>query len=215
MTGRRTLDKALAEPTIKRIIERGPWANYNKCWECGAEAGDCCVGDDGKEALEVCDGRRLVIDDSAARLDEDRTRARSAARATRRDAEPSQTRDMVYRRRTGRVGEPQYAPCQCCGDLTRLWGRAVEEERTWCSKAECRADHKRVRKNAQRARQRERKAKNAVPCWWCGAAVQVHGEQAIAKRPCCGSVECARKINSANKRDLRAASQRADPLAAE
>ena len=45
----------------RRSNERGRWASYDKCWDCGAEAGHHCIGDDGKEALDVCSERTLNV----------------------------------------------------------------------------------------------------------------------------------------------------------
>jgi len=189
MTARRTLDKALAEPTYKRIIERGPWAHYAKCWECGAEAGNCCVGDDGKEALDVCDGRVLVIDDSASRC-----RVGKHERETRRDRPPRNDSQTRSRRARGVLQEPQYAPCQRCGARTRLWGAAVETGHTWCRQAACR----KARRDAREARRVEarRQARAAllpaVRCHWCGVVLEPIGRR--RGRPCCGAVVCRRGI---------------------
>ena len=132
------------------------WSNYARCDECGVDAGKACRDEHDHEALEVCDGRELVIDDKVSRLESRRETPRAS---TRRDRPPSTTADTLYRRRTGRSGEPQYAPCQHCGALTRLWGAAVETGHTWCSKPDCKHAHKRVRINGQRARQRDRQIK--------------------------------------------------------
>ena len=67
MTRIRTLDKMDPPSTYQRIIERGPWASYGRCDECGVDAGRACRDMNDREALEVCDERRLVINDSASR----------------------------------------------------------------------------------------------------------------------------------------------------
>jgi hypothetical protein len=67
VTRRRTMDKLDPPTTYQRIIERGPWASYARCDECGVDAGKACRDDNDCVALEVCDGRRLAINDSAAR----------------------------------------------------------------------------------------------------------------------------------------------------
>lgn len=211
MTARRTLDKALAEPTYQRIIERGPWANYAKCWECGAEAGNCCVGDDGKEALEVCDGRVLVIDDSAARC-------RPDAPPSRRDRPPRDDSQTRSRRARGILQEPQYAPCQSCGARTRLWGAAVETGHTWCRLAACRKarrDEREARRvEARRAlRAQVRAALPPLACWWCGAHLESTGRRLRPEHPCCGDHACQLAIKRDRQIKERAASQRADPAA--
>ena len=85
MTTRRTLDKALAEPTYRRIIERGPWTHYARRDECGVDAGLACRDEHDHVVLEVCDGLVLVIDDSVARCRPDAPPSRldrSGAEAT-------------------------------------------------------------------------------------------------------------------------------------
>ena len=145
---KRTLDKALAEPTIKRIIERGPWASYARCDECGVDAGLACRDEHDREALVVCDGRVLVIDDSVARC-----------RPTRRDAPPSPL--SRYRERRGITSPRQTVACQHCGEQCRTWGHSVATGVAWCSRTEC----QRVR------RRRKSKRKLANPereCATCG-----------------------------------------------
>lgn len=170
------------QPKIARIIERGPWTHYAKCWECGAEASHCCVGDDGKEALEVCDDRELVIDDSHARC-------RPEKGQTRRDAPPDRRPQAVSRRARGVLEDPQYAPCQCCGARTRLWGRAVAEGRTWCGAATCLRHRSRMRSEARRA---AAGVPPSVPtvCHWCG--VDVGSRRQTTRWPCCGDRSCKR-----------------------
>lgn len=148
----RQWDKALADVTYARIIERGPWANYARCDECGVDAGKACRDEHDHEALVVCDGRRLVIDDSAARC-----------RVTRRDAPPSPL--SRYRERRGITSPRQTVACQHCGEQCRTWGHSVATGIAWCSKGEC----QRARRRETDARKRERKrAPRERECVTCG-----------------------------------------------
>jgi hypothetical protein len=204
----RQWDKALADVTYARIIERGPWVSYAKCWECGAEASACCVGDDGKEALVVCDGRELVIDDSAARC-------RAPKGPTRRDAPPDRRPQAESRRARGVLAEPTYAPCQSCGARTRLWGAAVETGRTWCRLAPCRKarrDARDARRVAavQALRAEIRAALPPLVCWWCGVHLETPGRRLRPEYPCCGDPACRKAIKRDRQIKARAASQRGD-----
>lgn len=206
MTTRRTLDKALAEPTIKRIIERGPWTHYARCDECGVDAGLACRDEHDREALVVCDGRVLVIDDSVARC-------RPDAPPSRRDKPPRDDSQTRSRRARGVLQEPQYAPCQRCGVRTRLWGAAVETGRTWCSAPACRQarrDEREARRvEARRAlRAQVREALPPLACWWCGVALTATGRRLRPERPCCGDHDCTRAIKRDRQiRERAAASQ--------
>lgn len=213
MTTRRTLDKALFEPTYRRIIERGPWASYARCDECGVDAGKACRDEHDHEALEVCDGRRLSIDDSAARCKPD-------AEPSRRDKPPRNDSQTRSRRARGLLQDPAYAPCQHCGAQTRLWGAAVETGHTWCRQAACR----RARRDAREARRvaaasEQRAAFRAtlppLACWWCGVSLPAPGRRLRPEYPCCGDRACRLAIKRDRQIKARAASQRHDLAAAE
>ena len=184
MTGRRTLDKILAEPTYARIIERGPWASYAKCWECGVDAGLACRDLDDRVALEVCDGRRLVIDDSAARCRPD-----AQPRPTRRDAPPSPL--SRYRERRGITSPRQTVACQHCGEQCRTWGHSVATGIAWCSKAEC----QRARRHRTDARKRERK--RADPERECATCGKIFAWRANHQRFCSSRCRDAQKAPAA------------------
>lgn len=143
------LDKFAHTPALKRIIERGPWASYARCDECGVDAGLACRDEHDREALEVCDGRRLAIDDSVER------------KTSRRD-EVSMKPHVTYQRRRGAVSEPEWAPCRHCGQQARLWGRGVATGNAWCGTRVCQAAR-------MRAKQRNRPRADPVrACQTCG-----------------------------------------------
>lgn len=197
------------QPEIRRVIERGPWSHYARCDECGVDAGLACRDEHDREALEVCDDRELVIDDHIARC-------KAPKGPTRRDAPPDRRPQAVSRRARGVLSAPQYAPCQCCGVRTRLWGAAVETGRSWCSAPECRRAKARARTErrlaaAREAIRRERAALPPLVCWWCGTSLEVTGRPQRPDYPCCGVRECVTEINKDRMRKSRAASQRPDP----
>ncbi len=216
MTRVRGTDKLDPPSTYQRIIERGPWASYARCDECGVDAGLACRDEHDRVALEVCDGRRLVIDDSASRC-----RVAKHETETRRDKPPRNDSQTRSRRARGILQEPQYAPCQRCGVRTRLWGAAVETGRTWCRLAPCR----KARRDARDARRVEAvralraQARAALPplaCWWCGVGLETPGRRLRPEYPCCGDHACRLAIKRDRQIKARAAaSQRADPAAAQ
>lgn len=182
-------------------------ANYKKCWDCGAEAGIDCIGEDGKPALEVCDGRRLHVGDFADRLELVR-REKRLGQHSRRDAPPDP--------RPQALDDPLFAACQHCRTPVRLWGAAVTTGRTWCSAVECRRAYDRQRPRVRKKPRKCRVCKAAVPgehprgpvtcegcrpvaptlpCHWCGTVVSARG-RAKNERACCGATACveARRV---------------------
>lgn len=180
MTRVRTLDKLDPPSTYQRIIERGPWASYARCDECGVDAGRACRDMDDREALEVCDGRRLEVDDSASR-----TRlTRSERGVSRRDAPPDMSRRAKLRRARRQVGEPEYSACQCCGVRVRLWSHGVASGRAYCGETTC----QNARKRHERARRAGRPLdRPTVPCCVCGDPVP---QRSGAAQQTCPSTAC-------------------------
>lgn len=154
------LDKIDEPAPIRKATTTNPWASYARCDECGVDAGKACRDMDDCEALEVCDGRRLSIDDRVSRLEASRKEARSS---TRRDAPPSPL--SRYRERRGITSPRQLVACQHCGEKCRTWGHSVATGIAWCSKSEC----QRARRRETDARKRERKRANPErECATCG-----------------------------------------------
>ena len=177
------------------------------CDECGVDAGKACRDMDDREALEVCDGRRLVIRDSAARCKPGREGP------SRRDKPPRNDSQTRSRRARGVLQEPQYAPCQRCGVRTRLWGAAVETGRTWCSMPECRQARRSVKqaRRAEAVKQARAALRETLPplaCWWCGVVLPANGRRLRPEYPCCGDLACRRAIKRERQiRERAAASQ--------
>ena len=199
-----------------------PYAHYAHCDECGAPAGTCCMGPDDRPAIEVCDDRRLAIDDSAART-----------KAPRAPGTSSRTK---ARRRHG-VGVPVMAPCEHCAAPVRLWGQGLAQGRGYCSTPVCQQARRRHQDARARAiapppprpaceqcgqpcppvarrwcgdacKQKARRvtAEATVACFWCSALVGLDGRGQAALYPCCGDRACraARsRIHTANARKRR------------
>lgn len=179
------------------------WTHYLHCAECGVDAGKACRDEDDREALVVCDGRRLHIGDSADRCRADRGRSR-------RDATPDTRPQAVSRRARGILGTPSTTPCVYCGTPARLWGAAHVTGRTWCSAAECQRDRSRERdaKSNDRRRIREAATPKAPPktrpCVICGKAVSAHGVNAANEASCpgaCRTERWRRRVDAQNARD--------------
>ena len=189
-----------ADASPARVIERGPWASYARCAECGVDAGKACRDDDDREAFEVCDGRRLVVVDSYAKC-----KAQQPGR--------TQTlRDHVSTRDRGST--PVYVPCEHCGASVRLWGPGIVVGRGGCSAEACyrarKAEAGRKSQALRRARDRDRRRAaelvsgikaTAVHCWWCQAALDFFPRDTA--RPCCREVECRRARARERQRDIR------------
>jgi hypothetical protein len=153
------------------------WSNYARCDECGVDAGKACRDLDDREALEVCDGRRLVIDDSHARC-------RATRGQSRRDAPPDTSPQARRRRARGLLGAPEYSACQHCGATVRLWGHSVLTGRAWCGELVC----QRARQRASQARREGRPVERlTVPCCVCGDPVP---QRAGAEQQTCPSSSC-------------------------
>jgi hypothetical protein len=193
------LNKSFLEEPIQRIIERGPWANYARCDECGVDAGKACRDDDDCVALEVCDGRRLVVVDAYAKC-----KTLKPGAQTQRDH--VSTRD--------RGSTPVYVPCEHCGASVRLWGQGIVVGRGWCSAEACykarKAEAGRKSQALRRARDRDRRRAaelvsgikaTAVHCWWCQAALDFFPRDTA--RPCCREVDCRRARARERQRDIR------------
>ena len=178
--------------TYQRIIERGPWASYERCRECGVDAGRACRDMDDREALEVCDGRRLVINDSASRC-----RVTQSEWVSRRDRPPDSSKRAKAKQAAGKIGEPVYAPCECCGVSVRLWGQALTSGRTWCAAPVCRR-HKAGVYRAQRREQRTQ-PRPTRSCYWCHAVLPAVGRSKAAY-PCCGDLICRSRAKYAARK---------------
>jgi len=203
MTRVRGTDKLDPPSTYQRIIERGPWASYARCDECGVDAGKACRDMDDCEALEVCDGRRLSIDDSAARC-----RVAKHETETQRD-KPQPTPPAEPEPKPEPKGPPM-GSCACCGVPVRLPYRGCIY--VSCKRPECATVVKRMRWQRDHSRYRNQ---DPVPCWWCGVMLPAHGRRGD-KKACCGDLICRRATAREHRRKAKsAASQRADPLAAE
>jgi hypothetical protein len=199
------LNKSFLEEPVQRIIERGRWANYARCRECGVDAGEACRDEDDHEALEVCDGRRLAIDDVYAKC-----------KAPKPDA-PTK-RNHVSKKKT--ASPPVYVPCQHCGEPVRLWGQGVAVGRGWCSTLRCWRARKAEQGRLVRERQRERRLEaeriaeaTAPRCSWCD--VRLH--HAWSARPACMDRRCRNAKKREEMREKRALdrSRKVDNVATE
>lgn len=153
MTRRRTLDKLDPPTAYQRIIERGPWASYARCRECGVDAGKACRDEDDKEALEVCDGRRLAINDSA-----DRTRRAKAERPAPKALKTPEGKGEPKRRRGS------MAPCSHCGTSIKVRANTVYAETIYCGAPDCRRAYRiayEVRRRGSETLLKRRRASNA------------------------------------------------------
>jgi len=189
------LSKSFIEEPVARIIERGPWANYARCNECGVDAGKACRDEDDKEALEVCDGRRLVVVD-----------AYQKCKAYKPGREKTQRHNVAKRKG---ASPPIYVPCEHCGQSVRLWGQGIVQGKGWCSTMAC----YRARKSAQSKVQYKKKAelktaeivahlKDVAPtCNWCGAMISWRRTSPLH---CCTDVACRRFRSREMQRRRRA-----------
>lgn len=118
---------------IERIIERGPFYAYGRCDDCGAEPRTTCMRPDNTTAVEVCDGRRLLL--PGGDLDQ---RGRSHGN-------------------NNFCLAPKHGPCRGCGVQVRLMRRFYEEGSGWCQAAPC--QQKRRREDWERRKIRGRKAR--------------------------------------------------------
>lgn len=192
MTRVRGTDKLDPPSTYQRIIERGPWASYARCDECGVDAGRACRDMHDHEALEVCDDRKLEINDSAARcrvrlVDDERPEK------SRRDRPPATDKKTKRRQAQGKTGLPVYVPCQHCGEPTRLWGAGTVSGRTWCAATPCRQAKGRDYRAQIKTRRQAQVEAETVPCHWCGTTLLRAGRDHAA-RPCCGDLICQSRI---------------------
>jgi hypothetical protein len=161
-----------------------PYAHYAPCPECGADAGTTCMGPDDLPAIEVCDGRELAINDSAARTKAPRAPGTSPrTKARRRHSE----------------GVPVMVACEHCASPVRLWGMGMVTGVAWCSAPACRAARKSMQAQARWQRDLENRPEvPPVACFWCHATIPGGGMRAKAARPICDAPECRR----ARKREL-------------
>lgn len=188
------------------------WSRYGKCWECGAEAGSKCVDDDNEEAVEVCDGRRLVIDDSAARTKAPKGKpgrcqhcrtlvyGRLWCPAERcQKARQSAKNAAAYLKRRGPLPT---SPCDWCGVAVPLDDRRTE--RIHCGATECKAQHRRAVDAARKARKRAEGAipPQARPCEVCDRPCPVSDRRPYRY---CGS-RCRETARSRRKRSREAGS---------
>lgn len=171
------------------------YTHYLRCDECGVDAGKACRDDDDREALVVCDGRVLRVNDSADRC-----------KTSRRDTIDERPQ-AKSRRARGILGQPTMAPCEWCGTSTRLWGAAHATGKTWCAAPACQTHRKRAKWARERA---AAKAKTTPtphrtrPCVICGKPVSAHGVNAANEAACPGACRRARKrqrVEAQNERD--------------
>ena len=238
MTRVRGTDKLDPPSTYQRIIERGPWASYARCDECGADAGRACRDMDDREALEVCDGRRLVIRDSASRTrgsvrerqdDDDATvpcahcgeplprlggQSRWCLTRECQAARAARDRALYFRRRGAQPMVTEPGACDHCGEPLPVPRQPSQRAcGSVCRNALWRA--------ADRARRQAAAAAIPPPppptcaCWWCGAALAIASRGVTPEHPCCGDRACKRAISRDRRIKARAALQRDDPAAAE
>ena len=104
---------------------------------------------------------------------------------------------------------PPMGSCACCGVQVRLPYRGCIF--VACKRPECATAVKRLRWQRDHSCYRNQEP---VPCWWCGVLLPAHGRRSD-KRACCGDLICRRATAREHRRKARAASQRADPAAAE
>ena len=175
------------------------WTHYLRCDECGVDPGKACRDDNDREALEVCDGRRLSVGDSADRLQEDRRREREARPVRRAKPPPPPTHRAHAPAPTG--------PCRYCGTPTRLRGAAVRAGRSWCQADACQTDRRRqrtVESNTDRAPRKPSSRPHKVrPCVICGADVSAHGvavQQTAACPGACRAERWRRQLDAKNER---------------
>lgn len=154
--------------------------HYARCEECGAEPGAECMGIDNKPATDVCDGRVLVINDSAQR---------TRNPGSRRDVVVP---DAVRRARGHRshIAPIVMAPCDYCGAATRLWGAANVTGKTWCVDPKCQAAKKRAQWARDRASARARRLASPRVDRQCGCC----GADFVACQPT--QLYCTRKCSS-------------------
>lgn len=162
-------------------------SHYKKCWECGAEASHECIGEDGKPALEVCDGRVLKVPGDVGPQSQRNV-------PSRRDAVVP---DAVRKSRGHRshVVAPTMVPCDYCGTATRLWGAAHIAGKTWCAAPACQTVRKRAKWARERATRRGRQPATphkARQCVICAAPVPAHGVRANREAACPGACREAR-----------------------
>lgn len=185
------LNKSFLEEPVKRIIERGPWANYARCDECGVDAGKACRDDDDLVAFEMCDGRRLVVVDAYAKC-----KAPKLGEPTRRN--------HVSKKKT--ASPPVYVPCQHCGEPVRLWGQGLKVGKGWCSTVACYKARKAEQSRLANARRREERLRNEEiestkpRCYWCDARIC----RALTPKPSCTERACMRAKKREDMRTKRA-----------
>ena len=173
------------------------YTHYLRCDECGVDPGKACRDDDDREALEVCDGRRLDVPKGPliqSHRGLGRTPERMAELASRR-ATIDQRPQAVSRRARGILATPVMVPCICCGTQTRLWGAAVAAGRTWCSAPECQRHKGRERNARGNAGRPVPPTPPPLACHWCSSPVPRAGRDPT-ERACCGATACleARRI---------------------
>ena len=197
------LDKFDAPQPARKAASTSPWAGYLRCDESGVDAGRAGRDMDDLPALEVCEGRRLVIQDSAHRArrrkSEDPNYTPPPPRIYKTpDAKREKAREYARQRRVRERKQAKTAPCTHCGTVVRITAKATYVEQVYCRAPDCRLAYARAYEARKRRERREAKA----PCRYCGAErVRGRGDVAV---PSCASDECARKAKSERQKARRA-----------
>jgi hypothetical protein len=177
------LDKIDEPPPIRKATTTNPWAGYLRCDECGADAGKVCRDMDDLPSIEVCEGRRLFLGDSA-----DMTRRPKGDQVPQVPAPPKPPAPRK---------PPTYVACTNCHDPIKVTGIASKKDHLYCAKRECR-----------RAYDREWQTTHIGPpvqhrCWWCGIHLSPVGRRREAKRPVCDNKECIRASSRQSEAERR------------
>lgn len=222
-------DKVLTEPTYKRIIERGPWASYARCDECGVDAGKACRDEHDRVATEVCDGRKarpsrsrlergLLVDPVYVPCQHcgvptrlwgyafDSGRTWCHADECRRHKYKTHHRERAARSAAITV------PCSVCGVALPQRGRGVAAKDPCCGSDECVRAIKTRRRRARGVQPRWRREPGLIEavrlkaCPWCAAPIVSRA----SKQGGCGDKICDRgiaRMRAAKRRRCKAADQ--------
>jgi len=193
------------------------WSLYLPCDECGAPAERACR-DDANKPKAPCDARkrRPTFHERLAAAAEVAAAAAAAARQAQREAE----RLAIEARAISRAAAREMK--QADVDVMRLKRAEIEANKRY----QQRERQRRATATAKAKRAKERQAERAridrekaitLECWWCKATLPVVGRSRgpATAYPCCGDHACRKAIKRDRQIKARAASQRADPLAAE
>lgn len=194
------LDKIDNPAPIRKATTTNPWAGYLRCDECGADAGKVCRDMDDLPSIEVCEGRRLVIDDSAHRTrrgkSEDPNYTPPPPRIYKTpEAKREKARKYARQRRVRERKQAKTAPCTHCGTVVRITAKATYVDEVYCSAPDCRRAYGR----AYDKRRRREKAK--APCRYCGAE-RLRGPTS-PPFPACTDADCKRQAKTDRQRVIR------------